>query len=57
MKKKSRFVNKKWLYLFMLIAFKENNTLIICEIVDASMNNKVLTRNTFNECFSYNKKE
>ena len=40
----------------MFVILKSNNALIICEIVDALMNNKVLTKRTFDECFSHNKK-
>ena len=50
-------MNKKWLYLFMLVVLKGNNALIICEIVNALMNNKVLAENTFDECFFYDKKK
>ena len=41
----------------MFIVLKKNNTSIICEIVNTLINNKVLTKNIFNECFFYNKKK
>ena len=57
MKKKSRFVNKEILYLFMFIIIKDNNASTICETVDTLINNKILIKNTFDECFFHNKKE
>ena len=41
----------------MFVILKNNNASIICEIVDALMNNKVLMRDIFDECFFYDKKE
>ena len=41
----------------MLAVLRDNNASIIYEIVDILINNKVLTRNTFDECFFYNKKK
>ena len=41
----------------MFIVLRENNALIICEIVDTLINNKILTKSTFDKCFFYNKKE
>ena len=41
----------------MFIILKNNNISIIDEIVDALINNKILTKNIFDECFFYNKKE
>ena len=41
----------------MFIILKKNNALITYEIVDTLINNKILTRNTFDECFSHNKKK
>ena len=41
----------------MFIILRESNALITCEIVNTLINNKILTRNTFDECFFHNKKE
>ena len=41
----------------MFIVLRNNNASIICEIVDILINNKVLIKNTFDECFSHNKKK
>ena len=41
----------------MFATLKKNNASATCEIVDALINNKVLARNTFDECFSHNKKK
>ena len=41
----------------MFVVLKENSVSVTCEIVDILINNKVLTRNTFDKCFFYNKKK
>ena len=41
----------------MFIVLRENNVLIIYEIVDTLINNKVLTKNIFDKCFFHDKKE
>ena len=41
----------------MFAALKKSNALIICEIVDTLINNKVLIKDIFDECFFHDKKE
>ena len=41
----------------MFIVLRDNNALIIHEIVNALINNKVLIKNIFDKCLFYDKKK